>query len=208
MRYSILQPEDIEEATNILAETFTRYEPMTIAVQLPSEDLRKFVKSILIKTVNQSLSIIARNIQDKTLAGLVLTYDFFSTTEEQAVSLPASFKPIGYLLGKLEDKYMELVQHQKELALHIFMICVSNKFTGRQIGQKLVQYCLENGNRKGYKTALTEATNNTSQHIFRKAGFNELYTIFYKDFLYNGIPVFADIEGDSGTILMERPSLI
>ena len=58
--------------------------------------------------------------------------------------------------------------------------------------------------RKGFQTAVTEATGAISQYIFRKYGFVDRLTISYKTFEYLGSRVFASIEGHMGTILMDK----
>jgi hypothetical protein len=41
------------------------------------------------------------------------------------------------------------------------------------------------------------------QHIFRKLGFQERFTVPYKEFFFEGKPVFASIESTIGIMLME-----
>ena len=74
------------------------------------------------------------------------------------------------------------------------------------MAHNLVQNCLENGIRKGYHTAVAEATGVISQHIFKnRFGFVDRLEIPYKTFVYQGRRVFESIEGHPGTILMDKP---
>ena len=68
----------------------------------------------------------------------------------------------------------------------------------------MVRLCLENGVKKGYTTAVTEATGIISQHIFRKCGFVERHEIVYKDFTYEGENPFESIERHPSAILMDK----
>ena len=89
--------------------------------------------------------------------------------------------------------------------LHLFMIAVNHRHKGRKVAENLTRTCLENGIRKGYHTALTEATGVISQHIFgNKIGFVGRLEIPYKTFVYQGRRVFESIEGHTGTILMDK----
>jgi hypothetical protein len=54
-----------------------------------------------------------------------------------------------------------------DVDLHLFMIAVDHRHKGRKVAHNLVRACLQNGARKGYHTAVTEATGVISQHIFR-----------------------------------------
>ncbi len=89
--------------------------------------------------------------------------------------------------------------------LHLFMLGVDARFAGQGIAQRLVQTSLENGRRKGYHWALTEATGTVSQRVFGKLGFVERFRVSYRDYQYNGDAVFAAIQGHEGAALMDRP---
>ena len=52
--------------------------------------------------------------------------------------------------------------------------------------------------------AVTEATNTTSQHIFRKLGFTERVRGSYADHRFRGRAVFRSIAEHGGPILMDR----
>ncbi len=58
--------------------------------------------------------------------------------------------------------------------------------------------------KQGYRTALTEAANPISQHIFSKASFVPRCQILYGQFTYKGDRVFEAIAGDVGTTLMDK----
>jgi ribosomal protein S18 acetylase RimI-like enzyme len=88
--------------------------------------------------------------------------------------------------------------------LHLLMLAVDGQSAGRGIGKGLVQACLENGLRKGYRMALTEATGRVSQSIFRKHGFVERFKVSYRDFRYENRSVFASIQEHENAILMDK----
>jgi hypothetical protein len=64
--------------------------------------------------------------------------------------------------------------------------------------------CLEHGARRGYRLAVTEATNTTSQHLFRKLGFTERVRQSYLHHRFAGQAVFTSIAEQGGPALMER----
>lgn len=57
---------------------------------------------------------------------------------------------------------------------------------------------------KGYRLAVTEATNRVSQHIFRKLGFVERAELPYRKYRRGGVPVFASIAEHGGPMAMDR----
>jgi GNAT superfamily N-acetyltransferase len=112
--------------------------------------------------------------------------------------------PILALLDALDVQYKQGKSLRVGEYLHLFIIAVTHQYTGSKVAQNLIQACLGNGIRKGYKVAVTEATGVVSQHIFRKCGFVDRIEIPYKTFTYHGKRVFATIEGHTGTILMDK----
>jgi hypothetical protein len=72
------------------------------------------------------------------------------------------------------------------------------------VAGQLVAKSLENGRRKGYRLAVTEATNKISQHLFHKQGFMERVRGSYQDHRYQGQPFFASIVDQGGPILMRK----
>jgi ribosomal protein S18 acetylase RimI-like enzyme len=89
-------------------------------------------------------------------------------------------------------------------SLHLFLLGVADRVAGRGVGQQLVAACLENGARRGYRLAVTEATNKVSQRIFRKQGFVERAQRSYRAHRFGGRAAFASIAEHGGPILMER----
>jgi hypothetical protein len=72
------------------------------------------------------------------------------------------------------------------------------------IGQHLVSACLANGAIKGYTSAVTEATNLVSQHIFGRLGFTKRAERSYGEYRLDGAPVFASISEHGGPMTMDR----
>jgi GNAT superfamily N-acetyltransferase len=89
-------------------------------------------------------------------------------------------------------------------AIHLDLLGVSPRFAGQGVAQGLVSACLTNGMTRGYRLAMTEATNNTSQHVFRKLGFVERVTRPYADHRFNDRAYFDSIADQGGPILMDR----
>jgi ribosomal protein S18 acetylase RimI-like enzyme len=107
-------------------------------------------------------------------------------------------------MGQLDAEYMQGKSVLPGEWMHLFLLGVPKPFGGRGVGQQLITSCLENGARKGYRLAFTEATNRVSQHIFRKQGFVERVRRTYHDYRYQGEGVFASIKGHAEAILMDK----
>jgi GNAT superfamily N-acetyltransferase len=81
---------------------------------------------------------------------------------------------------------------------------VAERYSGRGIARQLVTQCVANAARRGYRLAVTEATNLTSQHIFRQEGFVERVRGSYREHRFEGRAFFQSIAEQGGPILMDK----
>lgn len=207
LRYEIFELSSLEQMASIVARAFTRFDPMAIAQKLSLDDFIDYIKLLGKWAEKEKLTVIARDKLTNEVVGVVLAGDFASVsplTPENSENISDKFEPIVELLERLETQYKQGKQIRKGEYLHIYMLAVSPNYQGNQIAQNLIEICLKNGIEKGYTCAFTEAANSISQHIFKKLNFQSRHQILYKKFTYRGIPVFANIEGHEGTILMDK----
>ena len=195
----------LDEMAHVVAEAFSRYEPMALALEISTSELVDFVKLLGPKAQQEELTVLARDLETGRVIGAMITDDFVSEPPEGMEHLGERFQPVLALLGELDEQYKLGRSIRLGEYLHLFMIAVDHNRKGRNVAQHLIQTCLENGIRKGYHTAVTEATGVISQHIFRnKFGFVDRLEIRYKTFVYQNRRVFESIEGHTGTILMDK----
>jgi ribosomal protein S18 acetylase RimI-like enzyme len=138
------------------------------------------------------------------MVGALLTEGFASAPPEGMDHLSPKFNPIFDILGQLDAEYRSGRVVQPGETIHLFLLGVAEHSAGKGTGQQLVAECLANGARRGYRIAVTEATNKTSQHIFRKQGFVERARKSYGDHRFDGRAVFASIIEQGGPILMDK----
>lgn len=203
LSYDLLQASDVEPMIRLLASRFSVAEPPAVAMGLSYDDLATFVSLLAPRAVDDGLTVVARNPFGE-LVGVVLTDDFDAPSPVDLQLISKRFLPIFAMLDTLDAQYRRgrtIVQGEH---LHLFMLTVDARFAGQGIAQRLVETCIDNGRKKGYRHALTEATGVISQRVFRKLGFEERYRVSYRDYSYRGEAVFASIVGHDGAALMER----
>ena len=105
--------------------------------------------------------------------GALLTEDSASAMPEGIDRLSPKFDPIFDILGQLDTEYRGDRTVAPGESLHLFLLGVADRAAGRGVAQRLVAAGLERGAQKGYRRAVTEATNTVSQRVFRKHGFVE-----------------------------------
>lgn len=150
------------------------------------------------------MTVIARDRETGRLAGALLTEDAAAAPPQGLDGLSEKFDPIFEILGQIETEYREGRTIVPGQYLHLFLLDVAEEFARRGIGQQLVAACLRNGAAKGYTSALTEATNPVSQHIFMRQGFKRQAERSYGEYRFGGSAVFASIAEHGGPMTMDR----
>jgi GNAT superfamily N-acetyltransferase len=204
IEYAVFTESDSEEMVRLLGEAFAKHDPPAVAAGLTAAEFQEFAGLLCADAAMQGLAIVARSVGDGEMAGALLAEDSNSEWPAGMERLSAKFNPIFDILGQLESAYRGGRVSAAGESAHLFLLGVAERFSGRGIAQQLVAHCIANAARKGYPLAVTEATNRTSQHIFRKEGFVERVRRSYQDHRYEDRFHFASIAEHGGPILMDR----
>jgi len=202
--YGLYTAQDAAEMARLLGEVFSRRDPPAAAVGLTPSEFETFVRLFCLKAAVEGLTIVARRAATRELVGALLTEDSASAPPDGMDRLSPKFEPIFDILGQLDTEYRADRTWRPGESIHLFLLGVAESVAGRGVAQRLVSMCLENGTRRGYQLAVTEATNTTSQHIFRKQGFVERVRRSYRDHRFDGRAVFASITEHGGPMLMDK----
>ncbi len=204
INYGVYATSDEAEMAQILGDVFSHRDPPAVAAGLTSAEFDAFVRLFCPKAEAEGLTIVARSAGTGEMVGALLAEDSASTPPDGLDRLSAKFNPIFDILGQLDTEYRGGRSPHPGESLHLFLLGVAQRFAGQGVAHQLVAACLENGARRGYRVAVTEATNKASQHIFRKQGFVERARRSYRDHRFDGRAVFASIGDDGGPILMDK----
>jgi ribosomal protein S18 acetylase RimI-like enzyme len=202
--YSVYTTSDSEEMVRLLGEVFTQLDPPAVAAGLTPPEFEAFVRLFCPKAEAEGLTIVARSVETAEMIGALLTEDSASEAPPGMDRLSVKFNPIFDILGQLDAAYRSGQAASPGESLHLFLLGVARRFAGQGVAHQLVAKCVANGVRKGYRVAVTEATNRTSQHIFRKQGFAERVRGSYRDHRFEGQAGFASIAEHGGPILMDK----
>ncbi len=203
--FGVYSDADADAMATLLGEVFSRRDPPAVAAGLTASEFEAFVRLFCPKAAAERLTIVARIADTGELVGALLTEDSASAPPEGMDRLSPKFDPIFDILGQLDAEYRGDRVVRPGDSLHLFLLGVSDRVAGRGVGQQLVAACLEHGAGRGYRLAVTEATNKVSQRIFHKQGFVERAQRSYKTHRFGGRAVFASIAEHGGPMLMERP---
>ena len=134
-----------------------------------SEEFESFVKTLLPQAAEEHLTIVARLVETGEMVGALLTNDPAHEAAAGMETLSDNFGPIASILGELVAMYRQGTKPLPGEMLHLYLLGVSDRVSGRGVGQQLVAASVENGVRRGYRVAVAEATNHVAAH-FSQAG--------------------------------------
>ncbi len=202
--YGVYMAQDGVEMARLLGEVFSRRDPPAVAVGVTPSEFEAFVRLFCPKAAEEGLTIVARRSGTRELVGALLTEDSASALPDGMDRLSPKLEPVFDILGQLDVEYRAGRTLRTGESIHLFLLGVAESVAGQGVAQHLVSRCLEYGAQKGYRLAVTEATNEISQHIFRKRGFVERVRRSYEDHRFDGQAVFASIAEHGGPILMDK----
>jgi ribosomal protein S18 acetylase RimI-like enzyme len=208
VNYSLYTKTDADEMSRLLGNAFAHRDPPAVVLGLTVPEFESFVRLYGPKADAEGLTVVARSAATGEMIGALLAEDSASSPPDGFEQLGPKFKPIFDILGQMDAEYSGGRARRPGEWLHLFLLGVAQDFAGQGVAQRLVAECLANGGRKGYRVAVTEATNKTSQHLFRKLGFVERVRRSYSDHLFEGQAFFRSIADQGGPILMDKPITI
>jgi len=202
--YGVFRASDAAVVVDLLARVFSAAEPPAVAMGITQAEMKRFVTLLCPAAAADGLTVIARVLETDQIVGVLLTDDFGAPLTIDLSEISGKFMPILNMLEGLDQNYRKGRAIVAGQYLHLFMLAVDTHFVGQGIAQQLVTACLLNGRQKGYTHAVTEATGVVSQRVFRKLDFTDRVCVTYRDYRYDGRPVFASILDHTATILMDR----
>ena len=204
IEYGLYTEADEDEMVRLLATVFPAHDPPAVAVELSPSEFEPFVRALCPRAAAEALTVVARTRETGEIVGALLTEDSAPHSPETFRRLSPKFGPIFDLLGQLETEYRAGRAPRPGEAAHLFLLGVDARFGGRGIAQGLVTAVLAHASARGYRVAVTEATNRRSQHVFRKLGFRERVRRSYVEHRFRDLAWFGSIADQGGPILMTR----
>jgi ribosomal protein S18 acetylase RimI-like enzyme len=201
--YAVCGARDLPEIIDLIGTTFAANDPPAIAVGLTPDEMAVYLTATMSTHSADDLTVMAREISSGVAAGALIAFDAAAKLGP-IDGLSPKFKPIMGIFEELEGQLGPSTATCAGETLSLLMLGVADTFARRGIAQELVRTCLANGAQRGFRRAVTIATNPVSQHIFRKLGFSTLATSSYADYRHEGKAVFASIADRGGPMAMAR----
>jgi len=173
IEYGLPIASEAEALAGLLARVFSSRDPPAYAVGITAGEFEAFARLLCPKAVTDELTIVVRRADTHELVGVMLNEDCASPMPEGIERLSRKFDPILDILGQLSAEYWGDRPAGPGESIHLFLLGVAEEHSGKGMAQQLVAESLKFGAARGFRRAVTEATNKVSQHVFRKLGFRD-----------------------------------
>ncbi|WP_437768458.1 hypothetical protein WME77_16190 [Sorangium sp. So ce764] len=196
MSYRIANEEHGEAVTRLLSASFL-HEPMGRALGATVEDWARFVSYFNHECMTNGLSVIAVPEQEPgSLAGALISRDFKKPFPPGFPDELPRFAPSIDALVSIDSQYEALRSGLKRgEAMDLWMMGVEpgSRFARHGIASALFQASVDVARHNGFQRCVAECTGHFSQRCAINAGFCEIARVVYKDYRFQGRPVFASI---------------
>ncbi|KAK4299633.1 hypothetical protein Pmani_028092 [Petrolisthes manimaculis] len=195
LEYHDLTESDVEEVVAFMAEHFYPREPVSTGLHMTYEDNKEWIHGSVREWVRSGVSVVARDPAKGQIAGTILATILTrnqSNTYECALTSPKTkVRTLHTVLSVLEEAVDFFARYEEvDRILELAMITVSEEYSGRGVGKKLVQESEARGRALGCQLATAQATAVPSQRLLLRLGYEVLYTLDYGTFQIAGDRVF------------------
>jgi hypothetical protein len=202
--YNILKCEDVEEAVECLAVTFTEGSPTAIALGIKKNEFRFLAEIFCKKAAEDGLSLTAKECDTGKVIGTVIVEDFLAESPPYFDRISSKFEPTFALVGQLYDKYKKEHHIRPNELLHSFMIGVYQEYSGKKVGFNLQQVAHILGKKNRYEGVVTELISPAAQKNYYSLGYEFIDSVNYSEFEFKGKKVFAKITACEGCHLLYK----
>lgn len=203
--YEVLNEEDVVQTSDLIAHTFTRAEPMTKILEITHNEFFQFAELFCKKTIDDRLSVIARDQSTSEIIGFVVSEDLASPPPNDLQLISSKFDPVLALLQSLDERYERSLLNQNGRVFHLFMGGVHLAHERQHIFTITLIEALRLALRQGFSTAIAEPTGPISQQVLiNKFGFSPKFSVEYELFKHKGNDVFSNIQNVKSCMLVEK----
>ena len=111
INYRLLERDDIDQTASCFADSFTKYEPLTLALNISYEDFVPFARQFVKHIVNLNLSYIAED--NSNIVGFCLCEDLAGNPPDLDDEILSRFSQIFSLLEEVSKPFIKNHELQK-----------------------------------------------------------------------------------------------
>jgi GNAT superfamily N-acetyltransferase len=200
---AVCESADIDDLVRLLVDVVVAGEPLTVALGITPAEFEPYVRLLAPLALADGLSVVARRAGTGEAVGALLALDAAAALPDGIHRLGERSDFVNEFLARLDADYRGDRAPLRGESMHLMLLGVAPAAAGKGVARALVVRALAAGRRRGYRTAVTEATSRASQQVFRALGFAVRVQLGYLEHRAGGRAVFASAAAHGGAMLMD-----
>lgn len=180
----VAESSDYDAVLTFIREHYYKEEPITIShpeIGHTSDD-----ENFTMSHIAYGTCLIACSAENKEIIGVLIAgpieHGDADLMLESSKNSSKKWGDIQKLLAYIEKKSDVLGKYNLDKALHCHVLTVHQKYRGNRIGQKLFDYCFQNGKNLNYKLMSTDCTSIYSIKIAEKLDMTCIFTTTFDEY--------------------------
>ena len=204
--YKVLEEKDLHQTIDCLANIFPNGNPLLRAVGMTPDEYYPIAEIVCNLAVKHDCSYIAKDKSSGQIIGFLLCKNLMSKGNElkNLSSFSQRVRPIRALLDLIVVEYTEEKKNISGDIIDLLMLGIKKEYRGQGIASKLIVKTIEMARCKGFKIAISQVVHMRAQQIFLKLNFQEILSVEYGSYSFQGIKPFEKIIGHTKCSLMEK----
>ncbi|EDV19987.1 uncharacterized protein TRIADDRAFT_61576 [Trichoplax adhaerens] len=200
IRYSIMEEHEIDEAAAMMAKSFIEQNEMYKTRGITVDDYLESVIHECRMSVEDKLSIIARDMETNQIIGVAVAYSYNKALQsfaenEETTQPKEALAPVMDCMLRLVEKVeqMESFNPDKTVIIDDVAAVRGEKYTGKLVGFLCAGLVKALCVRLGYSYLLTVVLNPVMQRRVRSLGYKLLHSLKLDEYIYRGEKVFSNL---------------
>ncbi|KAL7042231.1 hypothetical protein ACKWTF_001076 [Chironomus riparius] len=180
----VAKSADHDAVLSFIREHYYKEEPITISHPEPGHTIDDEIFSM--SHIEHDTILMAFNSDSNEIVGILIAGPIQAgdadTMLEDAKKSSKKWSDILKFLAFIEQKADVLGKFNLDRALHCHILTSHQKYRGNGIGQKLFEYCFENGRDLNYKLMSVDCTSVFTIKIAERCGMECISTVRYDEY--------------------------
>jgi len=180
----VAKSDDHDAVLNFIREHYYKEEPITISHPEPGHTVDDEIFSM--SHIEHDTILMAFNNDNDEIVGILIAGPIeegdADAMLEDSKNSSKKWGDIMKFLAYIEKKADVLGKFNVDKALHCHILTSHQKYRGNGIGQKLTEYCFENGRNMNYKLMSVDCTSVFTINIAERCGMECISTVTYDEY--------------------------
>ena len=197
----------LADAAGCLARCYLKDNPLMACSGLAVEAFEPIATYLIGAALEAGIAVFAVDESRNRVVGVSLAEDYAHCDPIRDMQeLDPLFHPLLNLFGVMDERLKaEEDVAEGQWLYHAFLNVESKDIEGvgvaAQISAQLCEATFAAARAKGYQFCVGHTTNLFSQRLYRKMGFEPRVEIAYRDYVFNGEHVYADVKWHHSAVL-------